>query len=278
MRIAVLITCHNRREKTLACLEALFANVLPKGFEFDVILVDDGSTDGTVTAVRLCFPEVEILRGDGNLFWNRGMCRALARALELGFDGYLWLNDDTVLYPTALHSLINTWQERKASTSGDAIYVGSTQDPQTGQLTYGGVVRHSRLRPFRFSLVKPGDQPRECQTMNGNCVFVPQCVVRRLGNLEPRFAHGLGDTDYGLRAAKVGIKIFVVPGYVGLCGWNDIAGTFTDLALPLRIRWKKMMQPKGLPPASWLLFTSRHGGLLWPALFVWPYIRQLLKK
>ncbi len=277
-RIAVLITCHNRREKTLACLEALYVNVLPEGVTLHVVLVDDGSTDGTEAAVRERFPSVEILHGDGNLYWNRGMHRAFARAMEIGFDGYLWLNDDTVLYPTALQKLIETWRERTVATGVDALYVGSTQDAQTGQHTYGGVVRHSRWKPFRYSLVQPGEMPMECHTLNGNCVLIPHRVANRLGNLEPCFAHAMGDTDYGLRAGKAGIRIWVTPGYVGVCGWNDITGTYHDSTLPLGVRWKKMMHPKGLPPSSWRVFTQRHGGMLWPVFFFWPYLRVLLWK
>jgi len=95
MKIAALITCHNRRAQTLACLEALYQNALSQDYSLHVILVDDGSTDGTGEAVRELYPSVEIIRGDGNLYWNKGMYRAFGHAMETGFDAYLWLNDDT---------------------------------------------------------------------------------------------------------------------------------------------------------------------------------------
>ena len=72
-RIAVLLTCHNRSEKTTACLHSLFQCYLPSDFVLDVFLVDDGSTDGTAELVTEKFPKVIIIHGDGNLFWNRGM-------------------------------------------------------------------------------------------------------------------------------------------------------------------------------------------------------------
>ena len=275
-RIAVLITCHNRREKTLTCLQALYANVLPEAVTLHVILVDDGSTDGTEAAVSERFPAVEILHGDGNLYWNRGMHRAFARALEIGFDGYLWLNDDTVLYSTALQKLMETWRERKVATGVDALYAGSTQDPQTGQHTYGGVVRHSRWKPFRYSLVQPGETPMECHTLNGNCVLIPYRVVNQLGNLEPRFAHAMGDIDYGLRAGKAGIKVWVTPGYVGTCSNNLAEGSFDDASLPVSIRLRKLMQTKVLPPSSWRVFTQRHAGILWPLYWLQPYAKIII--
>lgn len=276
-RIATLITCHNRREKTLACLDALFANRLPEDVSLHVILVDDGSTDGTSDAVRTRYPSVELIKGDGNLYWNKGMHCAFGRAMETGFDGYLWLNDDTVLYSTAIESLTHAWRITRDQGGRPGIVVGSTQDPETGSLTYGGVIADSRLRPFSYTLVEPQSLPIECHAMNGNCVLVPHDIAQVVGNLDPRFAHAMGDTDYGLRARKAGFKLWIAPSFVGSCDRNSSDGTFTDRALPLGLRWKRMMQPKGLPLASWWLFTSRHGGLLWSLYFVWPYLKVVFR-
>lgn len=276
-QIAVLLTCHNRREKTLACLDALFSNDLPEGASMHVILVDDGSADRTMEAVEGRYPSVEIIKGDGNLYWNKGMHCAFGRAMEIGFDGYLWLNDDTLLYPFAIESLIRTWQETRVQRGQSGIVVGSTQDPETGALTYGGVVAENCLKPFRYTLVAPQCLPTECHTMNGNCVLVPHEIAQVVGNLERRFAHAMGDTDYGLRARKAGFKLWVSSSFVGTCEANSSKAAFNDPGLPLSLRWKRMMEPKGLPLASWWLFTSRHGGLLWLLYFVWPYLRVVFR-
>jgi len=107
-RIAVLITCHNRKPKTLACLTALFNQTPPSSATTDVYLVDDGSTDGTAEEVHQAYPQVKILQGDGSLFWNGGMRKAFSEALKYDYDYYLWLNDDTILYPEAIASLLTT--------------------------------------------------------------------------------------------------------------------------------------------------------------------------
>lgn len=64
MKIAVLLTCFNRKNKTLACLKSLFG-IIPN---CHVYLVDDKSTDGTSEAIKQNFPQVKIIKGDGNLF------------------------------------------------------------------------------------------------------------------------------------------------------------------------------------------------------------------
>lgn len=276
-RIAALIACHNRKAKTLACLAALFQNSLPEEYSLEVFLVDDGSTDGTEQAVRRHYPQVNVIRGDGSLYWNGGMRMAFAAAMDKDFYYYLWLNDDTLLYPTALNSLIVTSCELQAKHGKSVIVVGSTQEANDGRLTYGGVIRPNRWKTLFFKLVTPKDVPIECETMNGNCVLIPRAIAKVVGNLEKEFAHAMGDLDYGLRARYAGFSVWVMAGFAGTCFRNAVSGSFNDASLPVAVRLRKMMQPKGLPPSSWRIFTQRHAGVLWPILWLWPYAKVVLK-
>ena len=104
MRIAALLTCFNRKEKTRKCLESLFA-VRPNS---DVYLVDDGSTDGTSELIAELFPNVHIIIGSGDLYWSRGMYTAWKEAIKEDYDYYLWLNDDVELRPFFLDELFNS--------------------------------------------------------------------------------------------------------------------------------------------------------------------------
>lgn len=269
-KIAVLLTCFNRREQSLACLEQVYSS---QGVSADVILVDDGSTDGTAETVQEKYPQVQLLKGDGQLFWNRGMHKAFAAALDKGYDYYLWLNDDTELYPDTLERL----QRESESLEDKAILVGSACDPQTKQLTYGGVVRASKTAPLRFKLVEPGETRKPCDTINGNCVLIPEYVAQRLGNLDPYYQHGMGDFDYGLRAQKHGLACFIVPGFIGECAKNPVENSWLDKQLSFRERWKKATSLKGLPIRDWKYFARNYAGLLWPIYFASPYIRLMLK-
>ncbi len=144
-RIAVLVTSHNRKERTLASLQSLFAQHGIAEIELTVFLVDDGSTDGTGDAVAARFPQVRLLRGDGNLYWGGGTRKAFGAAMEEGFDAYLWLNDDVRLFEDAISRIVAS-AEAAASQGKTAIVVGSMRDPNTGARTYGGYqVRKSGL-------------------------------------------------------------------------------------------------------------------------------------
>ena len=275
MTIAVLMACHNRHEKTLACLAALAGNRLPVDQQIHIILADDGSADGTGQAVAAAHPDVEIITGDGTWFWNGGMHRAFERGLGGHYDAYLWLNDDTILYPDTLSKLLETARQVKASHGADCIVVGSTQDADTRQLTYGGVIRTAWWRPLTFKMVEPGDQPIVCESMWGNCVLIPAPIARAIGNLEPRFQHSMGDVDYGLRARKAGFGIYVMAGFAGTCSMNSPRGSFEDMRVPLLQRLKKIAHPKGMPIDSWRILTRRHAGPLWFLYWLWPYFKVI---
>lgn len=277
LSLAVLMTVHNRRRHTLECLDALMANEGIERFDLSVVMVDDGSTDGTAEAVAAAYPLVKIIHGDGSLFWNKGMYRAFATAMEEGFDYYLWLNDDTMLERNALRRLIEAAQDVETRDDKAAVVVGSTMDQMTERLTYGAQRKTSNLlTPLYLPVIEPTTEMQPCDTMNGNIVLIPAEVARVVGNLDPVFEHAMGDTDYGFRVRRAGFGLWLAPGYFGYCAHNPIHGSFVDNMLPLRVRWQKMMGPKGLPWRSWLAMTRRYAGLAWPIHFVWPYLKLVL--
>jgi GT2 family glycosyltransferase len=285
LTIAALMTCHNRKQQTLDSLNHLFSQRGSTDRSLAVYLVDDGSTDGTAEAVAQAYPQVTQIQGDGNLYWNRGMHLAFATALDRDYDYYLWLNDDTLLYPEAVDRLLQLAEARSRDNSR-TIIVGATCDLETGLLTYGGLERGDWYRPLRFPLIEPGTAAKRCQTLNGNCVLVPRAVVRVVGNLDLAFTHYMGDIDYGLRTQKHGGTVWLAPGYVGTCSQNLRPRTWTDTTvdLPWYRQWQRIGQPKGLnlmamtlpPLAEWKIFAQRYAGPLWPVYWLFPYARILM--
>ncbi len=274
LRIAALLACHNRKPTTLACLTRLFSQA--RSEELTVFLLDDNSSDGTADAVRARFSQIRVLLGNGQLFWCGGMRRAFAVAMQEDYDFYLWLNDDTLLEPGALARLLSSHQWLSARGYEAAIVAGATRHPRSGRITYGGLLRASRIHPIKYRLLEPGNWPLQCDTMHGNCVLIPRSVVAVTHNLSPDFRHGRGDLDYGLRARKAGCTVWLAPGIIGTCASNKVDGSFLDERLPLRYRWKHMMSNKGLPPREHFRYVRKYGGPLWPVLWTLPYVRVVL--
>ena len=272
--IAALLACYDRREKTLRCLERLFsaADEVPHA-KVRTFLLDDASPDGTGQAVSETYPDVVVLQGTGNLFWNRGMHRAMTTAMREGFDFYLWLNDDTLIEKSTLKSMIDTAEWVRSRGGSDGIIVGSTEARSgSGITTYGGRKRVSVFRPLRSDLVAPASKPISCDTMNGNCVLIPSSVVKAIGPLDPVFHHSMGDMDYGFRARKAGFGIWVMPGFAGVCGKNLREGAWMDPEVPLLERLRNLTASKGLPLWPWAVYAFRHGGLLGLVVWAWTYV------
>lgn len=277
IRVCFVIACHNRKQKTIDSIDSIFHQEKTANCDVSVILLDDGSTDGTSAAVLNKFPSVRLIRGSGNLYWNGAMRQALSAALEGDFDYYLLLNDDTRLYAKALDVLISTHVRVSDTDRIPCIVVGSTQDHENGHLTYGGWRQTSQLNPLRLVKVSPTDVAFQCDTLNGNCALLSRTVVNLVGNLDGAFTHGMGDMDYGFRARRMGGSIWVAPGFAGICDANPGKGMWADKRLSLLKRWRQMLGPKGLPPKEWLVFTYRHAGWLWPIAWVNPYVKFWIK-
>ena len=247
-RIAILMTVHNRQEKTFRCLECLYANVAPKGYVFEVYMTDDGCTDGTPEAVKERFRDVHIIKGNGNLFWNRGMWAAWNVAAKEDFDFYLWLNDDTYLYIDALNMILDL----SSKEADKAIIVGATENPEKTEMTYGGYVEGLRQIPQ--------GNPIEVDYFNGNVVLVPRAVFQKLGNLDYYFRHSKGDFDYGFRAKTAGIKMVQTGQIVGACEKHAQMDKWCDPLVSIAERWKAMWSPNGMSPVEFFYFDKKHKG------------------
>ena len=279
-RVCALLTCFNRREKTLECLQALEASTGLDDVEVRALLVDDGSSDGTARAVADRFAWVTVIRphpSEGALFWCRGMHRAFEAALRIGFDDYLWLNDDTMLGTDALARLLASRDRLRANVAAPLLLVGSTVDAVTGQITYGGELRPSAWRPMRVVRILPGQSPQLCDSMTGNIVLISAEAAQVVGNVDPLFEHSMGDTDYALRARALGVRVWVDAGVHGTCSDNPPRGTWVDPTQPLGRRWRDIHSRKGLPWRSWMALTRRHAGVLWPIHFALPYAKVLVQ-
>ena len=267
IRITALLTCHNRRELTLLCLSQLSALDLPEGTHLDVVLVDDGSRDGTSVIVREKYPEVGILQGDGSLFWCGGMRKAWAHAAIADPDFYLLVNDDTMVERDALLELLKIVPAPDARKIG----VGAIQDPTTGFATYGG-----RRGANGIILVDPTGQPELCATFNANLVLIPRAVFLELGVFHHAYTHGMGDFDYGFQASRRGIQVLQTPGFVGACSHNSPGGSWRDRRLSRRERLKRLHSPKAHPWKEMVAYHRRNSGCLWPYRCITPYLRILL--
>lgn len=245
MTIAALLTSHNRKDLTLACLRSLYG-IVP-GVE--VFLTDDGSTDGTAEAIGQEFPKARVIRGSGNLFWSRGMRKAWCEALKGDYDYYLWLNDDQVLYKGFFEELLECMNIQ----GEDCIVSGLVEDFEHSRVLYGGYDEQKNM-------VLPNETPQPIYLLNGNIVLVPKSVVERIGILDPYYKHDLADLDYGLTAREHGIPVIATRKVVGM-GYPNSPCRVRLWNSSIFKRFKKLNSPLGSPLNRNFHFRRKHFGL-----------------
>ena len=266
-RIAVVMTCHNRREKTLACVDSLSAH--KSDAKLDFVIADSASDDGTAEALEKKPQRIQLLHCSTDCFWNAGMRAGLEFVLAhaTDYDYCLLVNDDVKFFPEAIPLLLKEAGENRA-------VIGCTNNAE-GEMSYGAVGLRSR-HFARFAPIPPGSTQR-IDTFNGNCVLLPIDVLKTFGPTDPRYVHSMADYDYGLTLSRGGVELAVAAEFVGTCEDNPIEGTWRDRSLGFRERLRKKETPKGLPAGDWFYFIRKNYGLL-PALYhsLTPYLRIFL--
>lgn len=247
---AVLITCHNRREKTLRCLESLRVARERADVQVDVFLVDDGSTDGTGQAVKEFFAlhsnsnlTLQLIQGTGDLFWAKGMALAWSEALKFesanhsttttfNYNYFLWLNDDVILFEDALSILMEDASRRFGIVVGSCCHSDDHQ-----RLTYGILGRW----------------------FNGNVVLIPAEIASAVGIISSDYSHARADNDYAERVRRAGFSFFASSRFVGTCR-NETEKKLEGKTLPQRLMM--LVRPSNWNLHDLWLFQSRYNGWL----------------
>lgn len=218
-RLHVILPAHNRAEVTRRCAACLKAQAWP----FRLILVDDGSTDGTAGAVLDLIPGATVIRGRGKWWWAGSLQQGLnlLRREDIpGHDIVLLLNDDTEFEPDFLERAVSFLE-----THPDTLLMARAHDRESGELVDAGT-RVDWPR-FLFTPVEPGQAP-DCLATRG--LFLRWADARRIGGFHPRLMPHYGsDYEYTLRAKRRGLALATSPEVVlrmdqGATGLRDLGG------------------------------------------------------
>jgi GT2 family glycosyltransferase len=273
VRVVTLTTCHNRRECTLAALSDLQAQDLPDHVTLLHVLVDDGSTDGTTQAVRDHYPKVEIIQGNGQLYWAGGMrygwCRSVSKK---AFDYLFVYNDDVRFDKTAIADLLQSSASLQ-NFRAPHIIVGSFRSTDGKATTYGGRRRSSRWHPLKFAnIIEPNGELQQVDTLNMNGALLSRSTLSRIGFLSDHFVHSGADFEYGLKLRKAGGFVYVSERHIGRCDLNPAADSSPENASSLREGIHRLFDEKREPFKQRLLYYQEHGGTFWLLHWITPYI------
>lgn len=265
--VAVLLTCHNRKQKTLRCLQTLYEATWPSNYIFDVFLVDDGSIDGTGIAVEKEFPAVNVINANGSLFWAGGMRLAWKSAIKAdNFNVFLLLNDDVELKQSFFKNLIEADQFSSKKFKKKGIYSGATKDKDSNQISYGGIRITTNHFILKTQKLIPSELPQDCDMTNANILWVSKEVVDQIGIFDEKFTHGIADYEYTLRAKKNNIPVLLAPYFGGYCS-DDHGNNWKSSTEKLKERIVYLKSPTGLAYSEYLYYIRKNFQLLLPYSF-----------
>lgn len=207
--VAVVILNWNNPEDTLECLRSVAALDYPI---VHTIVVDNGSTDNSVTRIRAAHPNVEIVETGSNMGYTGGNNAGIDKALALG-AAYVWLlNDDTTVAPDSLSMLVQA-----ATAHPDAGFLGPLvrmREQPDHILSAGGVFGPSMKR-YQRGLGEPDNRHYqelvEVDFLSGCALLVSCAAINRIGLLDDQFFSYGEDVEWCLRGKRAGFKILFVP-------------------------------------------------------------------
>lgn len=267
------MTCFNRKEKTCRCISGLRDG--NPDYDLSFIVVDDNSKDGTREALFKLGDNVKVIEGTGNLFWAGGMRVGIDYFFQNddGSEYVLLVNDDVSFKSNILQSLV-----AKSKKNKDAVIVGATCNSH-GEFTYGGMVLETPKWRGAYKHVRIEEGDTQCDLFNCNCVLIKSEIVRKTGNFDPKYIHGMADLDYGLKLSRSGNLILSSDEYVGLCEQNSPIGTWKDNNLSRIERLRKKESPKGAPLKIWFHYLYKNFGFYTAIRYsVSPYVKIILGK
>jgi N-acetylglucosaminyl-diphospho-decaprenol L-rhamnosyltransferase len=203
MRPAIYIPTHNGRERLERALRSLEAQSRPA----DVVVVDNGSTDGTADLVRGEFPEVALLELGRNLGFGPALNRAVA---ELPGDPVILLNDDAEAEPRFVEALLETAAEGAECIAGVLV-----QEAAPGLIDSAGVVVDATLMGFDYLHGEPleaAEGAADPLGPTGGAALYRLDAFRAAAGFDERIFLYYEDLDLALRLRAAGARCHLAPG------------------------------------------------------------------
>lgn len=207
MDLSIIIVSFNTKDLLKNCLTSVFNTT--KGINFEVFVVDNGSTDGSIEMVKKKFPKVFLIKNKKNL----GFARANNQALKKAKGEYLLLlNSDTKILDNALEKLVNfaKGKEELGIVGPKLLNPDKSPQPSAAPFYTLPVVFISLLRGDSF-LRRSYQETREVDWVAGACFLIKKEITKKIGFLDEEFFMYIEEMEFCFRAKKAGYKTYFYP-------------------------------------------------------------------
>ncbi len=234
IHVEIVTPVHNRKPITLKCLKSL-SRINQDGLSVGIVIVDDGSTDGTDAAIREHFPDVDVVKGSGDLWFTEGTNLGVRQALERNPKYVLLINDDQVFDEDFLVSMVATAERNPRTVVGSLLLLWDTPhklfqvSPEWNTLLGGW--RHWQNQTVWTIPTRPW----KVDIIVGNCVLVPTEAFRECGLMNSARYPNFGDAEFTPRLKRHGWDLLIDPKARVFCMPNTLPRRIGDFTVRERI-------------------------------------------
>lgn len=241
LNISIIIPIFNGLHFTKICLKSLFETCKIGELEanISVVIIDDNSSDGSYEWIKNNYPQVFLVKGDGNLWWSGGINAGLKYAqTNLKADYLVWWNNDIVPDEHYFDNLIQILQKSDVNTiMGSKIYLDADKSIVWSM---GGIFNPKTGSRYMEGMGMPDSEDfnkiKEVDWLPGMGTITHRSIYEKIGFVDDRrFPQYHGDSDFTFRAKKSGCKIEVYP---ELTIFNDT----TNSGIKHNDSFKKLME------------------------------------
>lgn len=255
-RLVVVMPSYNRWHEARISLDHLMKSEYRN---FEVVLVEDGCTDGTAEKCRAEFPEVKLLHGDGNLWWSGAINMGIEYALKQGADAVVWINDDNRVEPETLGSLVESFRrqgERSVICSRIKLIGEDAREWRGDPPPW-----HEAAKSWTAPDISGVEDLQIVHPPGGQGVLIPAACFREIGLADKRnFPMHWADHNFHYRAMKAGYKYFISTKAIVWNKPNERRGAEKDI-FSLRGAWWLLLSRRS--PTN-MLTLRRHFKLMLP--------------
>lgn len=208
-KLALIILNYNGLPYVLDCLQSVFQTKTVNNLKVKTIVVDNNSSDESVSFVKKRFRQVKVIRNKENLGFSAGNNAAIKYVLKKEFDYILLLNPDTIVEKDFIKPLIKLIRSNSKIGIVSPVLRGKSGEKTIFAL---GAKFNSILgRTGHLHLKKRPKNALIQELVSGCCMLIKRGVFEKAGLLDEKFFLYFEDSDFCLRVAKKEYKIYVEP-------------------------------------------------------------------